>query len=72
MVITETFYINDVEHVRHYSDSGVMIASDDGVEYEVAEDLAYLGKVYHETKTPVPVEDNVTSEEILALLEAEL
>ncbi len=53
MIISETFELNGVAHVRHYSDAGLMIASDDGVEYEVAEDLASLGKVYHETETPV-------------------
>lgn len=68
MIISETFYIGEIEHVRHYSDSGLMIASDDGVEYEVAEDIASLGKVYHETETPISDED-ATAEDILAMLE---
>ena len=57
MIIEEYFEINGISHVRHYSDSGVMVSSDDGmnngVEYEVAEDLASLGKVYHETTIPI-------------------
>ena len=68
MVITETFYINGTEHIRNYSDSGLMIAADDGIEYEVAEDIASLGKVYHETTTPISDED-ATAEDILAMLE---
>lgn len=68
MVIEETFELNGVAHVRHYSDAGLMIASDDGVEYEVAEDLASLGKVYHETETPV-LSDEAEAEGLLAMLE---
>lgn len=56
MIIEEQFTINGVSHVRHYSTKHVMIAAADGVEYEVAEDLASLGKVYHETETPIPSE----------------
>lgn len=68
MIISETFELNGVAHARHYSDSGLMIASDDGVEYEVAEDLASLGKVYHETETPVP-SDEAETVELLEMLE---
>lgn len=66
-VVEEFFDINGVSHVRHYSDSNLMIASADGVEYEVAEDLASLGKVYHETETPIPSDDS-EAEEILNIL----
>ncbi len=69
MIISETFELNGVAHVRHYSGAGLMIASDDGVEYEVAEDLASLGKVYHETETPV---EGGGADELLAMLEAAL
>ena len=44
-----------------------MIAAEDGVEYEVAEDLVSVGKVYHETETPVP-QDESEAEEILNIL----
>lgn len=71
MIVQETFELNGIAHVRHYSDSGLMIASDDGAEYEIAEDLASLGKVYHETETPAP-SDEVGAEELLELLEAAL
>ena len=68
MAIGEEFFeINNVSHVRHYSDSHLMIASDDGIEYEVAEDLASLGKVYHETNTPVEPSD--MGNEIIEALE---
>ena len=67
MIKEEFFDINDTQHVRHYSDSNLMIASDDGVEYAVAEDLASLGKVYHETDTPIPPEDT-DAEEILDII----
>lgn len=70
MIVEEFFEINGTSHVRHYSDAGKMIASDDGVEYEVAEDLAYLNKVYHETNTPVEGgSGDLTSEEVIGALE---
>lgn len=67
MIVTEYFDIGGVAHVRHYSDSGLTIASDDGIEYEVAEDLASLGKVYHETETAVD-SDTSDAAEILDIL----
>lgn len=67
MIIEEYFEINGTQHVRHYSDSNVMIASDDGIEYSVAEDLASIGKVYHETETPID-EDTSDAEEIVNIL----
>ena len=66
-IVEELFDINGTSHVRHYSDSNLMIASDDGIEYEVAEDLTSLGKVYHETATPIP-SDGSEAEEILNIL----
>ena len=65
MIIEEYFEINGTSHVRHYSDSGLKIASDDGIEYDVAEDIASLGKVYHETETPI---EDGTAEEVLNVL----
>ena len=67
MVITETFEINGIKHTRSYSDSGFMIASDDGIEYEVAEDLEYLEKIYHEVETEIPDEE-LDSEEAIEIL----
>lgn len=67
MIIEEFFELNGVSHVRRYSDRNVMIAAEDGVEYEVAEDLVSVGKVYHETETPVP-QDEPDAEEILNIL----
>ena len=67
-IVEEFFDINGTSHVRHYSNAGKMIASDDGIEYEIAEDLASLGKVYHETETPVEGGD-LSGDEILDALE---
>ncbi len=67
MIISETFELNGITHVRHYSDSGFMIASEDGVEYEIAEDLISLGKVYHETETTVQ-QDDAEAAEILDII----
>ena len=67
MIVREYFDLGGVSHVRNYSDSGLMIASDDGIEYEVAEDLTSLGKTYHETETPVESEPG-EAEEILNIL----
>lgn len=68
MIVTETFYIDNVEHTRTYSSIGMMIASDDGIEYEVAEDLAYLGKEYHETAFPIS-DTEATPDDVLNALE---
>lgn len=68
MIVKESFYIDGEEHIRTYSDIGMLIASDDGTEYEVAEDLAYLNKEYHETGYPVSGEE-ATPEEIAGALE---
>ena len=67
MIIEEFFELNGVSHVRRYSDRNVMIAAEDGVEYEVAEDLVSVGKVYHETETHVP-QDESEAEEILNII----
>lgn len=63
MIVTELFEINGVSHTRAYSDNNVMVASSDNVEYEVAEDLTALGKVYHETLTPIPPDSEPTDAE---------
>lgn len=61
MIVEEFFDIDGTEHVRRYSDRSLKIASDDGVEYDVAEDLVSIGKVYHETTTPI--DEDVTTED---------
>jgi len=67
MIVEELFDLNGTQHVRRYSDYGLMIAAEDGVEYEVAEDLVSVGKVYHETETPVQ-RDEAEAEEILNII----
>lgn len=68
-VIEEFFDLDGQSHVRHYSDSGFMIASDDGIEYEIAEDITSLGKVYHETNTLVNEDNILSGDDILNALE---
>ena len=65
MIIEELFEINGTQHVRHYSDSGVMIERD-GVTYEVAEDPVGTGRTY--TETDIPIEGGDTAEEIVSIL----
>lgn len=67
MIVEELFDMNGIQHVRRYSDRNVMIAAEDGVEYETAEDLVSVGKVYHETETPIP-QDEAEAEEILDII----
>lgn len=67
MIVEEYFELNGVSHVRRYSDRNVMIAAEDGEEYEVAEDLVSIGKVYHETETPAPQEES-EAQEILNII----
>lgn len=66
MIIEELFEINGTQHVRHYSNSGVMIERD-GVTYDVAEDPVGTGRTY--TETDIPIEgDDTTAEEIVNIL----
>jgi metallophosphoesterase superfamily enzyme len=62
MIVEEYFDLNGIQHVRRYSDRSVMIAAEDGIEYETAEDLVSIGKVYHETETPVPQDESEAAE----------
>lgn len=66
MIIEEFFELNGIQHVRRYSNSGVKIASDDGIAYDVAEDLVSVGKSY--TETDIPIESDTTAEEVLSVL----
>ena len=47
MIITETFYINDREFTRNYSNVGRYVVRD-GVEYSEACDPAEFGRTYTE------------------------
>lgn len=67
MIKTETFYIGEKEFVRTWSDRGMMIhGGSPEADYEVAEDPAELNRTY--TETDIPVEDELTNDEILAIL----
>ena len=67
MIRTESFYIEEKEFIRTYSDSGMMIhgGSPEG-DYAEACDPADLGRTYTETDNPIG--DEVTAEEALLIL----
>lgn len=62
MIVEEYFDLNGIQHVHRHSDRNVMIAAEDGIEYEIAEDLVSVGKVYHETDTPIPQDESEAAE----------
>lgn len=64
---TETFYINEREFTRTYSDSGRYVVRD-GVSYGEACDPSEFGRVYTEGDLMEDVEDNSEVEEILDIL----
>ena len=54
MIKTEAFFIEGIEYIRTWSDLGVKIHG--GIpegDYDVAEDLASLGRTYTETDIPI-------------------
>lgn len=59
MIKTETFYIEETEYVRTYSDRGMMIhgGSPEG-DYSEACDPVELGRTY--TETDIPIDDETT------------
>ena len=67
MIRTESFFIEEKEFIRTYSDSGVMIhGGSPEADYAEACDPAELGRTY--TETDIPIEDDVTAEEALSIL----
>lgn len=66
-IVQEHFLVNSVDFVRTYSDKGVKVHGGfpEG-DYDVAEDPAALNRTY--TETDIPVEDELTNDEILAIL----
>lgn len=55
MIVTETYYINDREFTRTYSDSGKYVVRD-GISYEEACDPAEFNRTYTEGDD-IPVEE---------------
>lgn len=72
MIIPETFYIGEREHIRRRSDLGVKIhggfPEDD---YDVAEDPAELNRTYTETDIPIEPEEGEAAEILDILLGGE-
>lgn len=67
MIRTESFYIEEKEFIRTYSDRGMMIhGGSPESDYSEATDPAELGRTY--TETDIPIEDDVTAEEALSIL----
>lgn len=56
MIRTETFYIDDREFTRNYSDAGRYVVRD-GVSYEEACDPAEFGRTYTEGEI-IPIDDS--------------
>ena len=56
MIRTETFYIDDREFTRNYSDAGRYVVRD-GVSYEEACDPAEFGRTYTEGDV-IPIDDS--------------
>lgn len=67
MIIQETFYIEETEFLRQYSDRGVKIHGGfPEADYDVVEEPAILGRTY--TETNIPVDDDVDDSEALSIL----
>ena len=67
-IITETFYINDKEFTRNYSDVGRYVVRD-GVSYSEACDPAEFGRTYIEGDLiPSEERDSSNAEEIVEIL----
>ena len=67
MIKTEAITINNIDFIRTYSDSGMMIHG--GVpedDYSEATDPAEFGRTY--TETNIPIDDDTTAEELLSIL----
>lgn len=59
MIRTESFYIEEKEFIRTYSDSGMMIhGGSPEADYTEACDPAELGRTY--TETDIPIDDETT------------
>ena len=58
MIRTEHFTVNEIDYVRTYSDSGMMIhgGSPEG-DYSEACDPAELGRTYTETDIPIDTDE---------------
>ena len=72
MIIPETFYIGEREHIRRWSDIGVKIHGGfpEG-DYDVAEDPAELGRTYVETDIPIEPDEGEAAEILSILLGGE-
>ena len=63
MIVTETFYINEKQFTRTYSDRGMLIhGGDPESDYAEATDPTELNRVY--TETNISIEEPETPEEI--------
>lgn len=66
-IITETFYINDKQFTRNYSDAGRYVVRD-GVSYSEACDPAEFGRTYTEGELMPSEESSSEAEEIVDIL----
>jgi len=68
MIIVETFYINNTEFTRTYSDAHRYVVRD-GVSYSEACDPAEFGRTYTEGEL-MPLDEDIERDEILDKAEA--
>ena len=66
MIVAETFYINEREFTRTYSDAGRYVVRD-GIEYSEACDPAEFGRTYTEGDV-IDDDSDAEAEEIVGIL----
>lgn len=66
MIRTETFYIDEREFIRSWSDSGLRIMQETGAVYDEAVDVA--GTTHSYTETDEPISEEITDTEALNIL----
>ena len=57
MIITETVEINGREFTHTYSDAGMYIVNEDGIEYAEAYDPIEIPRTYTESSNPIEEEE---------------
>lgn len=71
MILTE--YLNDGTLIKHYSDKGVMLLQvETGEKYSDPVDVVPCRYTYEETEEPIEVEEEITGDEFLSMVEGVL
>lgn len=68
MILTE--YLNDGTLIKHYSDKGVMLLQvETGMKYSDPVDVVPCRYTYEETEEPIEIEEEITGDEFLSMVE---